>query len=133
MEARMAQHMSQFTIALPADLRAFIDRIAADDGRTLSGWCRVAITEAAKRAGYTNGAGATWPPPMNLPQTLEAGREELARASAELDKLNQFEQRGGANRTGLLPHQDEQRRFLRDRVRNLQNFVAARERIEAAR
>jgi hypothetical protein len=95
MEARMAQHMSQFTIALPTDLRAFVERLADADGRTLSdGLIRVWITEAAKRAGYTNGSnGPSGRVLVPKGEPIETTRARLQELIAERDRLEGAERK----------------------------------------
>jgi hypothetical protein len=128
----MAKHgnLDQFTIALPSDLRSFIEHLAEMEGRTLSGLVRVWVTEAAQRAGWTNGAGAPWPPALRLPSSLEEARAEHAKVTQRFDALIAFQGRGGHGGTGLLPHEDEELRCLRDRRENLGNFIRSRERTE---
>jgi hypothetical protein len=131
MAKRGTEKLEQISITLPPEVRAFHERAAEHDSRSLSGQIRHLCVEAARRNGSP--ALTPWPPPMALPASLDEAREELTELGNELDRLKAFQKKGGAFGAGLLPHQDERFRFLRDRVKNLELFVEQRERMEDAR
>ena len=123
------QKLQDLTISLNPELRAFVEREAEKESRSVAGQIRHFVVEAARRNGTPT--LTPWPPPMSLPASLDEARAELAELSAEFAKLKAFQRRGGANGLGLLPHQDERFRYLRDHVTNLQNYVAAHEKMES--
>jgi hypothetical protein len=108
--------MAQFTISLPAELHARVVQFAQRQNRTASGQIRQWIIEAIRHAD----ALPAWPPvrvppSMNTPAEITAARDELARLVEERDRLLRLRSK---TPTGLLPHQDERFRFLRDEIRN---------------
>jgi hypothetical protein len=101
-----------FTLS-PPSLRAFVARIAEEDGRTLSGLLRLWIAERAKAAGWTNGASAPWPPPLTEPgESIETTRTRLAALIEERDRLVARDQK----QRWTFSLQDEERLH---RVRNM--------------
>jgi hypothetical protein len=89
MAKRGTEKLEQISITLPPEVRAFHERAAERDSRSLSGQIRHLCVEAARRNGAAN--GTPWPPPLpnvdSTRESIDAAKIQLAEWTREHDRL----------------------------------------------
>ena len=125
----MTIQMDQISVCFPAETMAFLRRTAERECRTVGAQVRYYV-EAARKAGGSMVERAPWPPPLPTVASgnLSDTKSRLAEMEAERDRLADRERK---EKLGLLPHDEERLRYLRDTCKTIRSHVVAIERMMA--